>query len=304
MKYVLGIDGGGTKTLLVAENLQGQELFRLYGKGINLNSVPVEVVLQEVSRLLVQAAGEAGDEAELGAVCIGAAGISNPVAKETLLAGVRAAGFHGPVEITGDHFTALTGALGEMEGLLLISGTGSICVGVSGARQARAGGWGHLIDDEGSGYAIGRDIIAAVVQAEDGRRAPTLFREKLFQQLGIQSMQQLIGFVYTPGLAKHEIARLAPLLPVCFEAEDAAAREIVEKAAGKLVKLPQAVLRKLDLQEAKLALAGSILEKDPHVRQCFLELARLQLPWITVVNAEKNAASGAAILARNMLAGK
>ena len=71
-----------------------------------------------------------------------------------------------------DQETALAGALGAPCGMVLIAGTGSICFGRDAVvKQPGSGGYGHKIDDEGSGYALGRDALAAVVRAQDGRAA-------------------------------------------------------------------------------------------------------------------------------------
>lgn len=105
-------------------------------------------------------------------LCIGAAGISNPATRVHLQNALQAGGYHGPVTFTGDQQTALWETLGGPGGIVLIAGTGSICYGQStDGREARSGGWGSLMDDEGGGFALGRDALAAVVRAEDGRIA-------------------------------------------------------------------------------------------------------------------------------------
>lgn len=111
-------------------------------------------------------------------LCIGSAGISNPDAYNFIQDIIRAGGYTGPLQIVGDQVTALAGALGQPVGTVLIAGTGSICYArTADGREARSGGWGHLIDDEGSAYALGRDILRAVVRAADGRAPATALTE-------------------------------------------------------------------------------------------------------------------------------
>ena len=89
-------------------------------------------------------------------LCIGAAGISNPATRVHLQNALQAGGYHGPVTFTGDQQTALYGPLGGPGGIVLIAGTGSICYGQStDGREARSGGWGSLMDDEGGGFRPG-----------------------------------------------------------------------------------------------------------------------------------------------------
>ena len=113
----------------------------------------------------------------------------------------------------------------------VIAGTGSICYGQStDGREARSGGWGHLIDDEGSAYALGRDILRAVVRAADGRAPATALTELVAQRLGALGVQPVIRFTYAPTTTKKEIAALAPLLDPALQQGDAAAAAAMRKA--------------------------------------------------------------------------
>ncbi|WP_312430280.1 BadF/BadG/BcrA/BcrD ATPase family protein [Lacrimispora sp.] len=115
-------------------------------------------------------------------ICIGAAGISNRDTAKLLTRNLKEQGMQGVIRLVGDHETALAGALEEPAGVILIAGTGSICYGIneSGAKF-RAGGYGHIIDDAGSAYAIGKDILKAVVRSSDGRQGQTVLKERFPQ---------------------------------------------------------------------------------------------------------------------------
>lgn len=300
--YVLGLDGGGTKTLAQAESTSGEVLFRVRGGALNLNGTAPEAVRAAVAQILRDAAAQAGEEQTLGAVCICAAGVSNPCAEQTLRAGVQDAGFTGPCMVTGDHIAALTGALGKPEGIILIAGTGSICAGrTADGREARAGGRGHLIDDEGSGYAMGRDCLRAVVEAEDGRGPQTVLTQAVLETLGVADIGGIVSFVYAPNRAKSEIAALARLLPAAIAAKDAAAAAIYERAACELARLCAAVAARLAMTGSELALAGSALQNDAYLRACFAEQLQRQCAGLTPVLPRSDAATGAAQLARTLL---
>ncbi len=300
-RYVLGFDGGGTKTLVAAETMAGRELFRLTGGALNPNGEAPETVRQTLAELLRGAARRAGTQYELGAVCIGAAGVSNPAARDLLTQELAGAGFVGPALVTGDHAAALAGALGRPEGMILIAGTGSVCFGRTAGGEARAGGRGHLIDDEGSGYAMGRDALRAVVRAADGRAPATCLTRAVYEALGMCSVEELVAFVYTPTRPKREIAALARLLPAAAAEGDGAALAIYGRAGRELALLAHAVAGRLEIKKAPLALAGSVLQKDARLREVFAaELAGLE-PGLEPVRPEKDAASGAALLARELL---
>ena len=114
---------------------------------------------------------------------------------------------------------------------MLISGTGSVCCGRNDSGTLfRTGGYGWRVDDEGSGYAIGRDILRAAVRAEDGRGPATVLKQAVLEQLGLPDIPGLVAWMYAPQTGKKEVAALAPLLNQALERQDEAAGLIVRHA--------------------------------------------------------------------------
>lgn len=292
--YVLGVDGGGTQSQAEAQDSTGRVLFRLTGGALNINGSSYEAVRRAFSQLLAEAAEEAGEELELAAICAGIAGISNPDAARAVREG--ATGFDGKIEIIGDHSAALAGALGKSEGLILIAGTGSVCAGIGAdGREARSGGWGHLIDDEGSGYAMGRDALRAIIKAEDGRAEPTILKEAVFKALGIEDIAGLMAFVYDPRRPKSDMAALARLiLPDAAAAGDQAALAIYRRASEELALLVTAVAGQLGIRTAELALCGSLLGRDKRLRDSLCQILEREQPGLIPLLPRNDAASGAA----------
>lgn len=177
MPYYVGIDGGGTKTSVELRTRGSAAHSRAVFGPLNCNSdrtAAAKTLTDTLAWLAAQPEGLAGCDG----LCIGSAGISNPDAYNFIQDIIRAGGYTGPLQIVGDQVTALAGALGQPVGTVLIAGTGSICYArTADGREARSGGWGHLIDDEGSAYALGRDILRAVVRAADGRAPATALTE-------------------------------------------------------------------------------------------------------------------------------
>ena len=169
MPYYVGIDGGGTKTAVELRTRGSAAHSRAVFGPLNCNSdrtAAAKTLTDTLAWLAAQPEGLAGCDG----LCIGSAGISNPDAYNFIQDIIRAGGYTGPLQIVGDQVTALAGALGQPVGTVLIAGTGSICYArTADGREARSGGWGSLMDDEGGGFALGRDALAAVVRAEDGR---------------------------------------------------------------------------------------------------------------------------------------
>ena len=199
-----------------------------------------------------------------------------------------------------EHLECIRYAVEKTAGRIpVIAGTGSICYGQStDGREARSGGWGSLMDDEGGGFALGRDALAAAVRAEDGRIAPTVLHDAVFEALQVGAVRELIGKIYAPGFGKREVAALAPLVGAAAEQGDAAALQIVEKAGRELALLVRPVAEKLGLQSARIAFAGSVLQKCAPVRSAAQTQLQTLLPQLTLAEPQGDAAAGAVLLAR------
>ena len=238
MRYAAGMDGGGTKTVLEARAPDGRVLLRERFGPLNLNSAAAQAVRETMQGCTDALARLPGGLEACAALCVGSAGVSNPQARALLEQMLRRCGYRGALLLTGDQETALAGALGAPCGMVLIAGTGSICFGRDAAgKTARSGGYGHKIDDEGSGYALGRDALAAVVRAQDGRGPRTLLTDLVFAQLKVVDVGGLVQFTYDPQTDKKQIAALAPLVARAYEAGDEAAKTVVEKACRELALL-------------------------------------------------------------------
>lgn len=297
-----GLDGGGTKTAVRLADGAGRELACFTAPGINYTGAApaaVEAALRDVfSRLAQLCAGR-----PLAAVCVCAAGVSRPDVPGRLEAAVRACGYDGPLRIEGDHLGALAGALGSSSGAILLAGTGSICYGRvrrgDQFEERRTGGWGHIMGDEGSGYAIGRAILCAAARAADGREPPTCLTGLVYGHWEVDSMAQVLARAYG-GTDKREIAALAPLLDPACARQDAAALRIAGEAADELALLAVPVVEALGLREDRLALAGSILEKCACVRERTVQRLKARSPQLTCAAPRSDAAAGAVLLAMEL----
>ena len=299
MRVSWGWDGGGTKTEAAAVDEQGREVARGVFGPLNLNGTAPEQVRATIREAIGFMEAQPGGLAGCAGLVIGAAGISNAGAADMLRSAVEQAGYRGPMHLAGDQEIALAGAV-EGPGAVLIAGTGSICYGKSGPKILRAGGYGYLIDDEGSGYAIGRDILAAVVRARDGRGPGTVLTESVFSALGVSDIPQIISWLYAPDTGKKDVAALARLLPDAVEAQDEAARQIVLKAVNALTELALTVWTGLGLQEGELALTGSILTHQAAIRRGVEQCCRAVYPAMQCISPRGSAAYGAAKMAMQM----
>lgn len=294
--YVLGFDGGGTKTTVQAMDINGNKLFRIVGESLNPNGTSPENISKRVAELLENAKVQAGADKELVAVCLGVAGISNPITLKLIKEGLSLANFSRKEYITSDFETACVGALSNKDGILLISGTGAVCMARCGGENVRVGGYGHLIDDEGSGYALGRDVLRAVIEAHDGRGEKTYLSEAVFDYLRITTIQELISYVYTPNRPKKDIADLAILLTKA-DADDGIVDNIYNRAAKSLVLLVETAAKRLSLTNCEVALSGSVIQNNDYILEKFKKMLAENYPYITPIIPHNDAAIGACMLA-------
>ena len=156
-------------------------------------------------------------------------------------------------------------------------------------RTARSGGRGHMLDDAGSAYAIGRDILSAVIRASDGRGEPTALSEAVFELCGTDDIAAITAR-YT-ACPKSEIAALAPL--ISSHAEDAIAGRIEATAAEELSLMAAAVTKKLELSAPSIALMGGTLLHQPRLCALTAERIRARVKDARCFLCDKSAAVGA-----------
>jgi N-acetylglucosamine kinase-like BadF-type ATPase len=301
MSYVIGIDGGGTKTALKLADENGSVVLTMEGGPCNINSMGKEAI----SKMMKELVNDTLEKAQLTiedvkTLCIGTAGVDRPSDKAIIEEIIRKTGFKGRTIITNDAVTALYGGVGGAEGVILISGTGSICYGRNSEGETkRAGGWGHIIGDEGSGYYIGIGAINRIARGCDGIEERTVMTDLILEHLKLETATGLIDYVYRSGAGKSEIASLARLVDEAYKQGDMLAEEILLKAAFELFLLSKAVVDGLKLSNKKVTLAvnGSVIAKNECVSSEFRRLMKKNYPLIEVASMKNDAAYGAVLMA-------
>lgn len=241
---ILGIDGGGTQTRVVvspADNLTpaGE------GKGGPCNIAAVEVAEAMASvRAATETALTEGNASydDVRAVCAGVAGFSYIARRDEFRKCLRALFPKATVIVEPDYRIAFIGATEAQPGILVISGTGSVAYGENSAhRSHKAGSYGYLIDDGGSGYAAGRLALAAVLRAADGTAEPTKLTELIHNALGTATSEDIIAGVYGSSISRIQIAALSRVVGQAAAEGDRAANSILLQTATALAQLVRGV---------------------------------------------------------------
>lgn len=308
MQYVIGIDGGGTKTILRACSLDDEILAEVSGGPSNLHTASADEVSKMLWGMLDSALSSKGLKIdECMYLCMGAAGVDRENERELLEKMFESYGITCPIYIANDAEAMLAAGAGEPVGVVVIAGTGSIAYGKDRKGNAcRSGGWGHLIGDEGSGYWIAKEAINVAVRFFDKRNENTLLLDMLMTKLCLNSPWDFIEFVYSSGKGKKEIAALAAIVDEAGRAGDEAARRILADAAKELYITCNAVIVQLDFEneDFNVVIGGSVLLNNKFVYDAFCTLLRNEHPKAGIITPSQSAAAGAARIALHMLAQK
>jgi len=297
---VLGVDGGGTRTRVLLARSDGAVLAHTVGASSLVDPARPEVSADTVAALCREVAQSAGLALPLSALWAGIAGAGVGDARERLSEGFMRRGLAERVGVGTDADAAYYDAFGEEAGILLISGTGSVALGRSeDGSEVMIGGWGVLLGDEGSGYALGMGALRAIVRGVDGRSMDTSMKEPVLERLELDRPEDLIGWVAKSR--KSDVAGLVPIVCQAADEGDPVASTIVEGAIDDLTAHVLTVVRRLGPWSGRprVAVSGGLLGEAGPLRErtCAALAGLLCHPTDRIVDG----ARGAAQLATQLL---
>jgi N-acetylglucosamine kinase-like BadF-type ATPase len=257
---VVGVDGGGTRTRAVMVDCSGQVCGQATGGGGNFQLVGREGLEALLGALLEELGVERSEPISL---CLALAGAGRSDEQKEIASLVRARGWATLVCAVSDARAALEGAHAGEPGIIVISGTGSIVLGKNDSGlEARAGGWGPVLGDEGSGYSIGLEALRAVFRARDGWGPDTRLCAVLREALRIESWDRAVRKVYGGEVGRKQIAALGPQVFAVARQGDEVALRIVAEAGTALGRQVGAVGARLEMTgRADLACVGGVFSE-------------------------------------------
>ena len=278
-QLILGIDSGGSKTIAclgrMTDSGQPRELGRGAAGPANLQSVERSVVLRNISDAIAAAFAAANvPRCTVASAVLAAAGSDRDENRKIFTDWANEIALANRFRTVHDAWPVLAAGTPECWGVALISGTGSIAFGrAADGRTARAGGWGFLFGDEGSGYALAVAGLRAAAQAADGRGIPTKLLDAALKHFQIDRPEALVAAVYPMANDRQRIAEMARLVLDMAAANDAAAMAIVDDAARQLAAMVAAVAAKLDTSDkmTPLAITGGILVASQMLQKRLVE---------------------------------
>ena len=295
---VFGADGGGTKTLGLISNQDGNILARRTVGAGNPNVVGFEAASKNLYELMrdccVDARCSPGD---LRSIVFGLAGAGREEARQELRDRIAAlAGSQLPIVIETDARIGLEGAFNGAPGVLIIAGTGSVVIGKkSSGETLMIGGWGRAFGDEGSGFFLGLEALKSLRFFYDARGGSALLAEMIGKEFGLDSRARVIAAAYQE---KFEFSTLAPLVLVAAEQNDAVALHILQTGANELTDQARVVVERLQ-EPGKIGVAffGGLIEHENVYSRILKSRIAKVIPAAEVKQAEKSPAEGAVIMA-------
>jgi N-acetylmuramic acid 6-phosphate etherase len=309
-EFILGIDGGGSKTIAWLACRGKAEQWDVVGRGTSGPSNPKAVGFTAAFANLDQAIDTAFQEAglppaEVSAACGAIAGSDRDSDRRPIEEWAHRRKLSRRMKLVHDAMPLLAAGTPAGWGVALIAGTGSLAFGRSleGA-TARAGGWGYLMGDEGSGYTISCRALQAAAQGADGRGPETTLLAQFMGRLDVARPSDLVTQVYRLQIDRPVIATWADIVFEAAETGDPVAGEIIAKGARELAAAVAAVCRNLGFNESPfpLVLGGGLLIHQPSYREGVLAALDQQGLRVAQVASVPEPVAGAILLAGEMLA--
>lgn len=305
MRFVLGFDGGGTKTDCVLMDASGKVLARAQAGPSNPLRVgfgaAISAVREAARQAMAQAGSLAGHGPQPAAICAGLAGASPAESAEKLRVLLEAEFPQSKVQICTDLDLALA-ATGDGPAIVLLAGTGSFAVGRSAAGEtARAGGYGSQIGDEGSAYDIGRRAVLVAMHENDRTGSDSALGHRLLRELGCANWSEVK--VRAQAASDEVFPRLFSVVASLAEIGEAAAQGILRAAAFDLALLAENLAQRLDLRAANFFIAktGGMMGRSKYLEAQLDERLRNTFPSAEIGQLRVSPAEAAGRLALGLI---
>ncbi len=294
---LLAVDGGGTKTLAAITDQKGSILSTGQSGASNYQVVGFEHAVSSLTDAINNAISALEDikentekQVSFQRAVFALAGIDTAKdlikARKIVNEALEKTGIDVQETIVeNDAQSALLGATNHQPGILLISGTGSIAFAFDGKETyERAGGFGHKVGDEGSGYWIGIKALKSVLKMHDARGPATILSEKILSYLQLKDYEELHNWVYSPDFTVDKVASLAKFVDEGANNGDEVSRRILSEAADELFRLVFSVAKKTRLTGVPftLVLLGGVLENIDYIKNRLINQVKEVYPEVKV----------------------
>lgn len=307
MDYIMGLSGADNTTNINIATLAGVVVNSYTVGAINFFFASEDEAGHNLAEAFITAQMAGYPIRNCRQVCAGVAGLqgreSSSKLEPALRDVMRRCGYTGDAMLCGDEQISMAGALGRSIGAILIAGNASACFGQNRLGLShRTGGLGQLADDDGSAYAIGREILRTVARASDGRGQPTHLTAHVYRKFSLAGPADLARLLRSGTPTADDICELASALPNACQMRDRTALALVDKTVDQLIDLVTPVVDRLAMQKDTLAIAGKVLLNDAFIGIAFKKKVSAFYPDLKCVPPRSDGAAGAVLLAKERLA--
>lgn len=262
-KVMLAIDGGGTKTEFIMFTERAEILSRLVLSGSNPNSCGMdktfEILKNGIEHMLEI-------NMNIVAVYAGIAGSASGDNRKKILKFLKNNYKNIKFEVQSDILNVIYSTGGYENCIAVICGTGSVVYAKCGDKLNRLGGWGYLLEETGSGYSIGRDVLRAVLSQNDGISERTQLSEIVEQRLN-GNIWDNIDTIYSSG--KDFIASFSTAAFEAYKSGDAEAEKIINKNADGLAFFINRATEQFQCGN-KVIISGGVIQKNDIFKNALL----------------------------------
>jgi N-acetylglucosamine kinase-like BadF-type ATPase len=243
--FVIGIDGGGTKTIGAIANLKGKILKEIEIGSTNPNKIGFERAIFNLKKLIFKLSkGRKIKVAYLGL----AGGLERDKEKGEKIKKEIQKFFKFPIIVDGDQKIAFSAGTDEKNGIVVIAGTGAIAMGWKGKKEAISGGWDWLIGDQGSGFWVGKRVLEEIGKFLDGRRKDFRLKNFILKKLKIKRENEIYKKFYSQDFVE-KVASISKFVDEFSKRGDKFSKEILTEAAKEVSKMAISVVKELNFEK-------------------------------------------------------
>lgn len=297
---LVAVDGGATHSRCYVYDPDRSAGWVANGSGCNPQAIGAKRAAEALRGVIGEALDQAGSEVPVAAVLCGVAGVEREADERALADELDDDARLGTVTVTSDVVVAWAGSNAAQPAVTAIAGTGSNVLGVGSSWQARrCGGWGHVLGDEGSGYAVGLAGLVAAVRTADGRQGAARLLQAAMERYEAGEPKDLQSQVFALEDMKAGIASFASVVVGLADEEDRDAQAVVATAADGLAELVATVHASFAAEGEQLPvfLVGSLAQSASTYKDRLLEALVRRDVQTAVANAQRSPLEGAALLA-------
>jgi N-acetylglucosamine kinase-like BadF-type ATPase len=299
LRYVIGIDGGATKTIALVGTENGKILGRGESGPSNYHNIGVTAASEAIKQAVMKARQHAGIRKNVEVAVVALAAVDSPRDKATALQFIRRIGIARKNLVVHDSLAALQAATSGQPGIIVISGTGCVAAGINQAgKYVRAGGWGYLIDDMGSAYDIGAKALRSAFRMLDGRSPETNLAYAIKRRFRVKTLEDALREIYSARFGVDDIAGLTPMVSK-LASSDGVCRRILGDAGVSLAELACIVAKRLKMKHDAItfSVVGGTFKAGRYLLQPFGARIKKEYPNAKIKIVKIEPALGAFSLA-------